>query len=435
MKKYFVLILAVALTGLAFGQEENPDKALRKAGRNIANYNLDPSDNADKLDEAEDLITMVVQHPEHKQSSKAWHTYGQVYAERVNQDVQALVLNPEHQIQHADAPGKVWDGYSKAYNYAEKNYEKKDALKGMQDIINNLTYLANVILRTGNYAEAYDAYNAVIKGDAFLMKNGGESAFETEQDRLDQVYLAALAALSAEMYSEAGELFTKLYEKDYDSPAIYEGLYKVCSEEGKEEAAYKVLVEGREKYPEDKGLLFAEINAALAKGDLEALVDKLQLAMEQEPDNVTVPTTLGNVYDQLYQKATEEGDSAKAAEYYSNARKYLQKALSIDPDYFDATYLMGALEYNKAAELATRVNELADDYSPEGTKKYEAAKAEMMDQFEKALPYFKNAEALKPNDVSTLIALREIYARQNKLELSAEYKAKIESIETGQENE
>jgi hypothetical protein len=73
------------------------------------------------------------------------------------------------------------------------------------------------------------------------------------------------------------------------------------------------------------------------------------------------------------------------------------------------------------------VNLLADDYSKAGTAKYEAKKAEMNELFNLALPWFQKAETLQSNDVNTMIALKEIFARMNNFEKSNEYKAKIEA--------
>ena len=191
---------------------------------------------------------------------------------------------------------------------------------------------------------------------------------------------------------------------------------------------WEILSEGMSKYPEDKGLMFAEINDALVKGDLETLVGKLMTAMESEPDNITIPTTLGNVYDQMYQKAIADEAFEAAQMHYERAKMYFAKALAMDDTYFDAVYMMGAVEYNKAAQLAKELNLLAEDYSKEGTRKYDIKKDEMMNQFDTALPYFVKAETLNPTDRNTIIALREIYARKDLLDKSNEYKDKLEAL-------
>ena len=101
--------------------------------------------------------------------------------------------------------------------------------------------------------------------------------------------------------------------------------------------------------------------------------------------------------------------------------------LAKDPENFDATYSIGALYYNKAAGMAEGINALASDYTKAGTAKYDAAKKEMDAIFGEALPFFEKADKINGEDMNTLIALKEIYARQSNFDKSNEYKAKIEA--------
>lgn len=105
---------------------------------------------------------------------------------------------------------------------------------------------------------------------------------------------------------------------------------------------------------------------------------------------------------------------------------YYQQAMTIDAKSFDAVYSIGALWYNKAAAYSVELNALSSDYTPAGTKKYEAKKAQMDEAFNKAMPFFIQAEQIQPNDLNTLVALKEIYARQEKYDKVEEYKQKFE---------
>ena len=80
------------------------------------------------------------------------------------------------------------------------------------------------------------------------------------------------------------------------------------------------------------------------------------------------------------------------------------------------------------------LSKLADDYSKEGLKKYDALKEKVNAEFDKALPYFQDAERIDTNDQNTLVALKEIYARKNNLELSNEFKVRLERIQRGETN-
>ena len=96
-----------------------------------------------------------------------------------------------------------------------------------------------------------------------------------------------------------------------------------------------------------------------------------------------------------------------------------------DPQNFDATYSIGALYYNKAASMTSELNKLSNDFSAAGTKKIQCHQiGNGRNFFEQGLPFFQKAEELDPNDLNTMIALKEIYARKGKMDKAAEYKAK-----------
>lgn len=79
------------------------------------------------------------------------------------------------------------------------------------------------------------------------------------------------------------------------------------------------------------------------------------------------------------------------------------------------------------------MNALPDDFSSAGLKKLQTMKDEVMALFDQALPYFQTAESLDPNDMNTLIALNEIYARKED-ELSTEFKKRLDTVKEGGKN-
>jgi tetratricopeptide (TPR) repeat protein len=197
-----------------------------------------------------------------------------------------------------------------------------------------------------------------------------------------------------------------LYKGGSEEPLVYEALYKIKSDS-------KFLEEGRAKFPSDKGLMFALINEKIQSGDMAAAKNVLEDAIKADPENISVYVTAGSV-------AERTGDM-------ESAKKYYEQALAKDENNFDATYSVGALYYNQAAGMTEKLNELANDYSKAGTAKYDAAKAEMDALFDKALPFFTKAEGINGDDMNTLVALKEIYARKNMLTESTKYKELIES--------
>ena len=424
MKKFFVLFLALGVSALLVAQE--PAKDIKKAARLLGTYNLDPSASADKLKEAIDLCNSSINDPVVSKDPTAWQTYGEVFMAAVDNDVKINVLDNAAPIAEPTAAGKAFKGFDMAAKLADKSYQTKDAMKALSAGIQNMYYMGSVLYQAGDYASAYEAFKSVYEGHSLLKKNNEPNTFPAEEAE-KALYYSGLCAQQAGMNEQAKTIFRQLVDGAIADAAVYEALFNMYLKDDPAEAE-KMLTEGRIKYPDDTGLLYAEINYLLGKGELTGLISKLEKAIEMEPDNVSIYVTLGQIYDKLYQDAAAT-DPVKAEENFNKAMSYYQQALVKDPKSFDALYSIGALWYNKAASYSIELNALSSDYSAAGNKKYEAKKGQMDETFIKALPFFLQAEEINPKDANTLIAIREIYARQDKLDQVEIYKQKIEALE------
>jgi len=427
MKKLLIALMSIFLLGGTISAQDSPKKMLKKASKNLSKYYQNPAENEAKLTEALELVKAAFESDEAKANPDAWNTKGKIYNELANAEVKASLLNPEYLIKYPDAAQTAYQSFTKGLELGTKKGHKKDALKGLEETIGHLINSAITTYNVKDYASAFNGYKNTLELHDLLKANDAKSPIVDDAQRQEYMFYGAVAGYYGDMKTEATPLFIELADAGYDHALIYEALFSIKSEARPEEAL-KYLEMGRTKYPDDTGLLFAEINYYLKAGQLEILTDKLKIAIEKEPNNVTVRNTLGNVYDQLYQSEDKAGNTAKSIEYFDLAYDYYNQALAIDDKNFDATYSLGALYYNKAASYTDKINELSNDFSAAGTKKYDAMKAEMDSQFAKARPYFISAEQLNPADGNPLIALKEIYARANEFEKVAEYKAKIEAL-------
>ncbi|MCY7327942.1 MAG: hypothetical protein LH618_05300, partial [Saprospiraceae bacterium] len=94
-------------------------------------------------------------------------------------------------------------------------------------------------------------------------------------------------------------------------------------------------------------------------------------------------------------------------------------------------YMLGALYYNKAAAINQEMTTL--DNSQAALKRYKTLNEQMLALFDQALPHFQKAESLDPNDLNTLLALNEIYARKED-DLSLEIKKRLDVVKGGGKN-
>lgn len=428
----FVLLLSVTAVMAQTGED-----ALKDAKKAFDNFVLTNDNN--KLTEAVDMLGKAMQDATVAGDSKALVEAGDIYSAAINSYVIARSINTtdpastETLVENAAV--KAAKAYMKAIANADPKKGKKQvkaSLKGLAALQANITNEGIYAIQDKKYQQSMTAFQTSVMVHDFLKEKDADSAFDADMTKLDdEKYYGGLSALLLENYEAAEPMFMELYKSGYDDAAIYDGMYKIASAKGDNEAAYKYLTEGREKYPEEASLLFTEINFLLGEGRLDELTGKLDQAIAKEPENTSLYATLGQVYEKLYTSANEAGNEAEAKKYYDLAHDKYEEGLTKDPTASRLIYSLGAMIYNRGAAMSQELVELGNDFSKEGQKKYESMKTVVDEEFAKALPFFQKAEMTDPNDINTLIALKEMYARTDDYEISGEFKARIEKIQGG----
>lgn len=435
MRKLFfsMLVLFLSVTTV---MAQTGEEALKDAKKAFDSYSL--NQDATKLTEAIDMINKVMDDSAMKSDSKALVEAGNIYSAAINTYVIARSTGIGEAKYLVETPAvKAANAFMAAYKNADPKKgkkEKKAAIKGLQDLQANLSNEGIYAIQDKKFDESLMAFKTSVMTHDFLTSNEGESIL-TPEKLMDEKYYGGLSAILLEDFETAEPMFVALYEAKYDDAAVYDGLYKIYDAKGDKENAYKVLQEGRKAFPDENSLLFTEINYYLAEKKLDLLTGKLDEAIAKEPDNVSLYATLGQVYEQLYNSNKDEGNDAAAKDYFNKAQMKYEEGLTKDPGAARLIYALGAMLYNRGAAMSQQLVELDSDFSKEGQKKYAELKEEVDAEFSKALPYFQKAEMADPGDLNTLIALKEMYARDSEYEISGEFKARIEKIQAGEKIE
>lgn len=419
-----VLVAMMSLTTLTLAQGE---KSLKQASKNLSKFTSDFSNRA-ALEEAKMNIEEAFKDEKVASSAKSWNTRGDIYTSIADAQIKQKLLNPALELTDVTAAAEGVDAYIKALELAEKKGDIKNAIKGLQEAENILNNVGIDLYQNGDYVNAFINFNAEIKASKTLGAQGEQSRLDEGTLRTEKLFFAGLTGFYAEEYEAAIALLNEAEATGTSDATLYQFLFEAHKSLDKTEEGLPYLTKGREMFPDDSGLLFSEINYYLAAGEMEKMIGKLELALEKEPDNTSVMTTLGQVLDQLHVKANEAGDREKANQYFEKSLNYYTRAAESDPENFDVNYSIGALYYNKAASYTEALNEAANDLSVEGNKRYDAIKIEMAGYFEKALPYFLKADQINNSDKNTLIALKEIYVRKDMYDKSDEYKKRLENL-------
>ncbi len=419
MKKLTFAILSLLLVFSVSAQDAK--QALKTAEKALKPFFKDPQGNADAAKAALEALEANFGTPE---KGDLIIKKAKIYNKIADEEEKKGLLMPGYQAVFPEASLSAMEAYKMAYDHGEK---KKDALKGLESSMVSINNLGITAFEAKDYTKSFAMYDKVTGIHDILKAEGKQSILDEEAAMSQHLFYTAVAGYYGGQTDGIKPYLMKLHSAKYDHAFVYEALYNINAEDNKEDAV-KYLTEGRAAYPEDNGLLYAEINHYLTEGNLQEPISRIETAIAKDPENVSLYTTLGNVYDQLNTQEREAGNIEQADEYFDKAYTNFNKAQEIDPSNFDATYSVGALYYNKAASMTTEINELANDFSTEATKKYETMKAEMDGYFGEALPFFEKAHSLNEQDQNTIIALREIYARTNNFEKVNEMKAKLEAM-------
>ena len=110
-------------------------------------------------------------------------------------------------------------------------------------------------------------------------------------------------------------------------------------------------------------------------------------------------------------------------ERYEDAEKAYKKVIEIDPNFSDALLGLGAVYFNKAADLNGKINDLTP-----GDPQEEVYRASMKDNFSNSLPYLEKANELTPNNKEILNSLKQVYYKLGNIAKFKEIKAQLEAL-------
>lgn len=429
MRSFFLILINIFII-VNFAQAQEAKKTLKTAAKNIGKYNLEPAANPGLLEESIVLLNSAFEADEIKIDPEAWIIKGQLFNEIAKSEMNKKIVDNSFVVPNPDASIIAFESFKKAMDLATKKFHTKDALTGIREVEDYLNNNGIFCFQDQEYNAAFKYFEASIKAHDVLRSNKMDSRLDDPKAKSDQQFYTGVSGYYGDNQKNSLPYFEALFKEGNAQPLVYVSLFTLYSDTDIDKAM-NYLNEGKKLYPDDNEILFAEINYYIKANKLDELVSKLKYAIEKEPDNVSVYNALGNVYDQLNQKERGEGNTAKADEYFNSAYDIFSQATTKDPKNFDASYSLGALYYNKAASMVGKLNEVSNDFSSAGTKKYNAVKEEMDGYFKQALPYFLKAEELNAKDLNTMIAIKEIYARQGNLEKSNDYKLKMDALGGG----
>jgi tetratricopeptide (TPR) repeat protein len=330
-----------------------------------------------QLDKAKEAIDLAVKHEKTKEKAKAWKVRGQVY--------QTIATTKDEKFKNlCEKPLQIaYESYKKALELDVKHQYTKE-------ITNQLTMLGILIVNKGIEYFSKNDFNEAL--------NSFETSLEIDKlitpEKVDTmvIFNAGIAADRAKNYDKAIEYYQKTADLKYEGSKVYSFMANIELQRGDTTQYIDVIKRGIEAYPNDNdALMVTLINYYLEKDKSDLALEYLNKAIKKDPNNHTFYFARGALYDKL-------GD-------FDNAKTSYEKAIEIKPDYFDAFYNLGALFFNKGADMLKAANEIP----PNEQAKYDAAVKKAFVELDKAVPYLEKAHEIDSKEKSTMLTLKEIY--------------------------
>jgi tetratricopeptide (TPR) repeat protein len=382
MKYFRLLLLIFILSPLLSHSQKSKVKA-------AYNYYKEPYQEYDK---AKASIDEAVSNPETKSSDMAWYYRGLIYS--------ALNKNEKYGNLCNKCLETAYESFSKSLELNPKS-EWAEEIKLVR-----IPFLMNQVFGEGvdrfkakNYSEALSSFETVLK-----MSPGDTSVI------LNAAYSAELAGNS----EKAKIYYNQLTSMHYPDDKVFLALSNLYKQGHDTSQALSVLKDGRTMFPDSLGLMLAEINIYLARGNHQEAIDMLNLAIAKDQKNQSLYLALGSTYDNLANPKDSHGNDlpkpGKYTEYMTKSEQVYKQGLQVDPNNFEINFNLGALYFNQAAEMANAANDIKNN------DEFEKAKTKYNQKFKESEPYLEKALELNPGDMSTMNSLKQLYVRTGETE-------------------
>jgi tetratricopeptide (TPR) repeat protein len=216
---------------------------------------------------------------------------------------------------------------------------------------------------------------------------------------------AAMMAQQIDQFDDALMNYNKLFDLGYyPESALNSCIYIELNEKDNPEKALEIVKLAKEKYPENNNFHNQEVDILIKMEKLDEAIAELKIAIEHEPENVTLLTNLGMLCD-------FNGDPESAAKYY-------KEALVIEPTNRNALINLAVL-YITNGDL---INKTAIDmdiktYNKEGA----AVEARAKELWLEALPLLLTVLETDEKDELGLQNLQAVYSKLRDVDNAQKY--------------
>lgn len=430
MKK--IIVFAIATLPLFSVAQKSKVQA---AWRALNDYESTLNENPDVsyLTKAKENIDVALANDETKNQAKA-HAYKtrilfDIYQYNVKQELKKLeaTIADKNARKEAAFMSTSYAEYNQAYDIVTKlkevdakYFEKtigpnKVEADLMEDDLKFYSAVNQMRVEASNIAVGKYKAKQFDEAAEFFNKSANLNVLMTGKKDSTSYYNACICAQKAKNNDKIIQYNTDMINQNIAMTYNYQTLFETYMLNKDTLKAQEFLSKGRERFPNDLYLMNKETEVYIQKGKQEQAIVNLKKAIEKDSLNSQLYFVLGDVYNTIANPKNKKGqDTTKPQNYeelVSKAEENYTKAINLKPSnkdtQFNILYNLGALHYNHGVVLYTKSMEkttLVD--LAKRQKEYEAKSNEY---YKKSVPFFEQALSVKPDDVSTLTALRKLY--------------------------
>ncbi|MFA8451140.1 MAG: tetratricopeptide repeat protein [Bacteroidales bacterium] len=369
-----------------------------------------------KLDKAKTAIDDAILHEKTKEDAKTWFYRGLIYLKIATTDKEKYKALDNNAILEA------YNSFQKAVKFdKDKDYKNEIAMGLLQtaevffnkgvDLYNKKEWVP----ASENFERAFVVNQSFGKVDTASLRNVSLTLTFAIQKATDDAQKANLEKKVIRAYQQLLGLKVK-------DPNVYSEFANIMIKSGDFDQALKIIQRGRQIDPSNYNLIVSEANIYLKTKETKKAIDVLNKAIELDPNNGTVYAAVANMYSEVARDTTLGKEEQLVA--FTEAEKNFKKAIEIDGDSFDNYFNLGALFYNKGADILAVANELAFD-----DPTYPELEKEAQENLKASLPFLEKARELKADDVWVLRSLKEVYARTKQYDKMKEVNEKLKELE------
>lgn len=221
------------------------------------------------------------------------------------------------------------------------------------------------------------------------------------------IYCAGVISKQLQDSKSLKKISKRLLSKKHRSPISY----KLCADLYADDSIkyIGIIIKGLKIFENDTNLLTHQTNYYLTIKDFISAISSIdELIKYKKGDNKSLFFAKGYAYEMIKDN--------------KNALINYEKAINIDPDYFDVYFNIATIHYNQAVDLYDQANNERSD------SEYLRLKTKAEKELAKAIPYLTKADEIKPDDLMVLNTLKSIYYRLNKKEDFALIKKRIDKL-------